>query len=168
MLRPTIDNDKILVTQQANMKASKESITWLILLVLCLLSPITVTKGEPSLANSSSGVKRAETYVVPGDPSWLGDYGNGDGTPDYQRFLPIVYTVLGDGGTAIPRVIIKPSDSCPKVVRSNTNVALPKVKLRAVGDYTMPYAFPIKVRERGVLRTHDTYRVLSHSVLLYM
>jgi hypothetical protein len=93
---------------------------------------------------------KAETAVVlPGNSSWIGDYEDGDGTPDIEKFLPITFVIMGDQGVAIPRILVGLNDNCPTLTVDDSVDAsiLPEVKLRAVGDSILPHAFPIKVCE---------------------
>ena len=96
-----------------------------------------------------------EEVILPGDASWLGDYGSGD-APDIHDHLPITYVVMGDLGVAIPRVIVDTNQDCPEMLVSTsaTISEVPTVTVRAIGDFTLPHAFPIKVCQ-AVLETDE-------------
>ena len=84
----------------------------------------------------------ATSTILPGDASWLGDYGDGDGTPDISDYFPITYTVFGDGGVAIPRIVVPLDQGCPKVKYvqvEQESVAVVDVKLRVQGDFNLPH-----------------------------
>ena len=109
----------------------------------------------------------ATGLVVPGDVAWLGgtteelpqQQQQDDGTPDdYARFLPLPYVLLGAGGMAVVRVLTTLEEDCPSMIllsnvtnnsttdsKSFEGIRVPRVQLRAVGDWTLPYAFPLRV-----------------------
>lgn len=118
-------------------------------LVLVLLSSLL------QLSNAFNHSSTTATTTLPGNTTWLGDYSQGDGTPDYHDYLPLSYVVMGPGSDAVCRVIVGHRDDCPELIllddpapsrrTDTTTIDIPPVKLRGVGDYTMPYSFPIKV-----------------------
>jgi hypothetical protein len=77
----------------------------------------------------------------------LGDYGDGDGTPDINDYLPITYTVFGPDGVAIPRIVVPLNQSCPGFVVKSPGSVISDIKLRVQGDFNLPHAFPVKVCE---------------------
>ena len=101
-------------------------------------------------------------FIVPGDASWLckddtrkNACAPGDGTPDYEPYLPIVYSILGDNNTIIARAIVNNTTPCPniKIQQSDQNQILePKVIERGVGNDMLPFAFPIRVCEAIIPR----------------
>jgi hypothetical protein len=111
------------------------------------------------------GVDAADAYpaVLPGDVSWLGDVSGGDGTvDDFNQILPLGYVLMGPGTLAVVRILLPISTACPMLQRvlnssatatndtnstatSNGDFEVPTVQLRAVGDWSLPHPFPIRV-----------------------
>mmetsp|Transcript_55323 Transcript_55323/g.134366 ORF Transcript_55323/g.134366 Transcript_55323/m.134366 type:complete len:675 (+) Transcript_55323:147-2171(+) len=107
------------------------------------------TNATTSTSTPSTSATSTST-ILPGDALWLGDYGDGDGTPDINDYFPITYTVFGDGGVAIPRIVVPLDQGCPKVKYvqvGQESVAVVQVKLRVQGDFNLPHAFPVTVCE---------------------
>lgn len=117
--------------------------------------------------------------IVPGDASWLCKDDEqskttttttrndvcapGDGTPDYEAFMPIVYSILGDNDTLIARAIVNNTTPCPEIElrQRDASDVIPEVTERAVGKNVLPFAFPIRVCEvilpRDVLQKAPLY-----------
>ena len=122
--------------------------------------------------------------IVPGDASWLcredATSNNvtatgkkacapGDGTPDYESYMPIVYSILGDHDTLLARAIVNTTTPCPKIeIRQSDEgdrdkasdlmgeegeaLKVPKVIERGVGNDMLPFAFPVRVCEAVIPR----------------
>ena len=99
------------------------------------------TSTSSSSSSSTTTTTTTTSTVLPGDALWLGDYGDGDGTPDINDYFPITYTVFGDGGVAIPRIVVPLDRGCPKAlyVHDGELVAVVEVKLRVQGDFNLPH-----------------------------
>lgn len=111
------------------------------------------------LCRRSCGVQ-GQSYL-PGDASWLGDYGTGEDIPDVMEYLPYSYVIFGSGITAIARVLVSlnATTTCPTLIAEDDNMAfpIPEVSLRAEGNTALPYAFPIRVCEAYIeLESHKS------------
>jgi len=133
-----------------------------------------------------SATSPAPPFIVPGDASWLcrdDKQSNtasttksdvcapGDGTPEYDAYMPIVYSILGDDNQLIARAIVNNTTPCPEieVQRSDASdtyaqkqeLVVPVVTERGVGNDMLPFAFPIRVCEvkipRGTLQNVHSY-----------
>ena len=109
--------------------------------------------------------------IVPGKAKWLGDFGEGDGTPDIGDYLPLTYTVFGVGGEAINRIVLGLSKECPAVMKAPSfpsilPFVLPEVKLRVEGTFSLPRAFPVKVCEVR-LKTNDQKEAWSKGMIYF-
>ena len=70
----------------------------------------------------------APSFIAPGDASWLckddttkttkndNTCAPGDGTPEYDAYMPIVYSIVGDDDTLIARAIVNNTTPCPETV----------------------------------------------------
>ena len=115
----------------------------------------------------------APSFIAPGDASWLckddtqsntakttkndNTCAPGDGTPEYDAYMPIVYSIVGDDDTLIARAIVNNTTPCPEVRRSDasdTDEQTPELVVteRAVGNDRLPFAFPIRVCEAKIPR----------------
>ena len=100
------------------------------------------------------------TLYVPGDAMWLGNYETEDENlrpPPIDEYLPFTYTIIGDEGVVIPRILVRPEHDCPQLalthfvnVEGAEDPVIPAVVTRAVGNSILPYAFPIRVCEARI------------------
>ena len=124
---------------------------------------------------TSAASPASTPFVVPGDASWLckdDEQSNvdramrknpcapGDGTPEYEPYMPIVYSILGDHDTLIARAIVNNTTPCPEIEIRQSDMEggmdeisdEPKVIERGVGNDMLPFAFPIRVCEASIPR----------------
>lgn len=102
------------------------------LLLPCISTTVLILVTYDRVADAQT-----QTSSVPGDASWLGDYGDGDGTPPIEDYLPFTYSIYGEGGSVISRILVLANQTCPEVVTTTNDGNddnLPQVKERATGS----------------------------------